>query len=125
MECSEDGPCDCSLDARSPCRCSSLAATSLALGAWLLPGSSGSGEVCRVLEVSLLNASLFIVLYLRADLPSALPQILSRAGPLPAFHPAEGARIEQGTIYMAPPNYHLLIEEDHLHLGTGPKEQRA
>jgi two-component system chemotaxis response regulator CheB len=69
-----------------------------------------------------LKASLFIVLHTSASQFSALPQILSRAGPLPALHPAEGAMIEQGKIYVAPPDHHLIIEEGHLHLGTGPKE---
>jgi two-component system, chemotaxis family, protein-glutamate methylesterase/glutaminase len=69
-----------------------------------------------------LKASLFIVQHLPASYPSVLPQILSSAGPLPALHPAEGAMIEQGNIYVAPPDHHLLIEEGHLHLGRGPKE---
>jgi two-component system chemotaxis response regulator CheB len=69
-----------------------------------------------------LKASLFIVLHTSASQFSALPQILSRAGPLPALHPAEGTMIEQGKIYVAPPDHHLIIEEGHLHLGTGPKE---
>jgi two-component system chemotaxis response regulator CheB len=30
--------------------------------------------------------------------------------------------IEQGKIYVASPDRHLMIEEGHLHLGTGAKE---
>jgi two-component system chemotaxis response regulator CheB len=31
--------------------------------------------------------------------------------------------IEHGRLYVGPPDFHLLIERDHIHLGTGPKEQ--
>jgi two-component system chemotaxis response regulator CheB len=54
---------------------------------------------------------------------SLLPQILSRRGSLPAEHPAPGARIEHGRIYVAPPDYHLLLNPgDHIELWRGPKE---
>jgi len=87
--------------------------------------SAGGIKALRTLVAGLphnLKASLFIVMHIPASPSSALPQILSRAGPLSALHPAEGTVIEQGKIYVAPPDYHLIIEEGYLHLGTGPKE---
>jgi chemotaxis response regulator CheB len=33
--------------------------------------------------------------------------------------------IEQGKIYVVPPNRHLLIENGWMHLGAGPKERRV
>ncbi|MBA4157015.1 MAG: chemotaxis protein CheB [Gemmatimonadetes bacterium] len=56
---------------------------------------------------------------------SALPQILSRNGPLPARHPADGERIEPGQIYIAPPDHHLVVKRGHLSLARGPKENSA
>jgi two-component system, chemotaxis family, protein-glutamate methylesterase/glutaminase len=91
----------------------------------VIGASAGGVSALKTLVAGLplgLKASLFIVLHTPASPSSALPQILSRAGPLPALHPAEGAMIEQGKIYVAPPDRHLIIEEGHLHLGTGPKE---
>jgi two-component system chemotaxis response regulator CheB len=91
----------------------------------VIGASAGGVRALRTLVAGLppgLKASLFIVQHLHASPSSALPQILSRAGPLPALHPAEGAMIEQGKISVAPPDHHLLIEEGHLHVGTGPKE---
>ena|SRR5579864_3663108 len=88
--------------------------------------SAGGIAALKILVAGLphnLKASLFIVLHIPASQPSTLPQILSCAGPLPALHPTEGTVIEQGKIYVAPPDYHLIIEEGYLHLGTGPKEQ--
>lgn len=72
-----------------------------------------------------LRASLFIVLHMLPTHPSVLPKILSRSGPLPACHATEGMLIEQGTIYVAPPNHHLLLSRESLHLGTGPKEHHV
>lgn len=69
-----------------------------------------------------LPASLFLVQHIPASYPSQLPSILSRAGRLPALHPTEGMLIEPGNIYVAPPDRHLIIEDGHLHLGTGAKE---
>jgi two-component system, chemotaxis family, protein-glutamate methylesterase/glutaminase len=69
-----------------------------------------------------LPASLFLVQHIPASPPSRLPSILGRAGLLPAFHPTEGMMIEPGKIYVAPPDRHLIIEDGHLHLGTGAKE---
>ena len=38
-----------------------------------------------------------------------LPQILSRAGPLPAMHVRDREVLEQGRIYIAPPGQHLFV----------------
>jgi len=57
-----------------------------------------------------------------AEGPSYLPDILSRAGPLPAVHVTEGMPIEPGQIYCATPDHHLLIEPGHIHSIRGMKE---
>lgn len=72
-----------------------------------------------------LPASLFVVLHIPAQATSSLPAILSRAGPLPAFHALDGAKIQPGQIYVAPPDHHLLIEADGtMRVSRGPKENR-
>ncbi|PWU03566.1 MAG: hypothetical protein C5B51_18685 [Terriglobia bacterium] len=53
---------------------------------------------------------------------SELPAVLNRSGRLPALQAEEAQRIEAGHIYVAPPDYHLLVEQDELHLWRGPKE---
>src|SRR5438876_12420945 len=58
-----------------------------------------------------LPAAVFAVLHIPAEAHSLLPTILSRAGPLPASHPADGDKIEHGRIYVAPPDRHLLIAD--------------
>ena len=70
-----------------------------------------------------LPASVFVVLHVAPRSRSFLPEILTDAGPLPAFHPDDGAPIEHGRIYVARPDQHLFIEPGHVHLSFGPKEQ--
>jgi two-component system chemotaxis response regulator CheB len=56
-----------------------------------------------------LKASVLIVLHISRG-KSLLPEILTRAGRLPASHPADGEPLEYGRIYVAPPDRHLVVE---------------
>lgn len=69
-----------------------------------------------------LPAAVFVVLHVPAYGTSVLPGILSRRGPLPAVHPADGDAIQNGRIYVAPPGHHLLVEDGHVRLTRGPHE---
>src|SRR5437588_1316031 len=71
-----------------------------------------------------LPAAVFVVLHIPAHSPSLLPAILSRAGRLPAVHSTDNTKIEPGCIYIAPPDNHMLIEQDHICVVRGPKENR-
>jgi two-component system, chemotaxis family, protein-glutamate methylesterase/glutaminase len=68
------------------------------------------------------QASIFVVLHVSPHSPSILPEILIKSGPLQAVHPNDGERIKSGRIYVAPPDHHLLIEEDRVVVRKGPKE---
>ena len=61
------------------------------------------------------GGSIFIVQHVAAYTTSLLPDILSRCGTLTVRHPHDGEAIQPGHIYVALPDYHLLIEEatDH------------
>ena len=72
-----------------------------------------------------LPAAVFVVLHLSAEAPSLLPQILNRAGPLPAAAAVDNERIVPGRVYVAVPDRHLLIERGRVCLVRGPKENRA
>ena len=52
-------------------------------------------------------------------------EILDGAGPLPAATAEEGQPLERGRIYVAPPDRHLLVGRDHVHVRRGPRENRA
>src|SRR6185312_5574063 len=68
--------------------------------------------------------SLFVVLHIAPETYSVLPNILSRAGKLPARHAVDGELIRQGSIYVAPPDHHLVLEDGRMRLTRGPKENR-
>jgi two-component system chemotaxis response regulator CheB len=70
-------------------------------------------------------APLCIVLHIPPDSPSLLAHILEREGPLPAKEAEEGERYRNGTIYVAPPDRHLLVGRDgRLRIVRGPRENR-
>lgn len=89
--------------------------------------SAGGVYALRELVASLpsdLGAAVFVVQHLAPHTKSLLPDILNKAGSLPAVHPQDGERIEPGRIYLAPPDHHLLIEHNHVVVKKGPKENR-
>lgn len=90
-------------------------------------GSAGAVEGMKALARSLpadLTAAVFIVLHVPADFPSLLPQILSRAGALPASHPQDCAPVRRGHIYVAPPDRHLTLDHGVIRVTKGPRENR-
>src|SRR5437763_1885195 len=87
--------------------------------------SAGGVEVLAQLARGLppdLPAALFVVCHFPPESRSFLPHILSRAGPLPAAHPADGEPVVPGRIYVAPPDHHLLLEPGRVRLRRGPRE---
>jgi len=70
------------------------------------------------------DAALFIVQHIGAW-PSLLPEILSRIGTLPTAHARDGEPIEHGRVYIAPPDYHMVLERDCVRLDSGPKEHHT
>jgi two-component system chemotaxis response regulator CheB len=93
----------------------------------VIGASSGGVEALRSVVDGLppdFPAAVFVVLHFPEDVPSALPRILSRAGPLEAVHPEDGDPIEAGRIYVAPPDVHLLVARGRVRIRRGPKENR-
>jgi two-component system chemotaxis response regulator CheB len=94
----------------------------LALGA----SAGGLAPLCRIVAAlpSDLAVAVFVCQHVSPSSPSALPHILARSGPFRCLHPADGQEIENGTVYVAQPDFHLLIEEDVVRLARGPEENR-
>ncbi len=87
--------------------------------------SAGGVEALKELVAHLppdLPAVVFVVVHVPAYHTSAMPNILTRASPLEAVHPQDGETIQPGCIYVAPPDQHLLINNGHIHLSRGPRE---
>ncbi|MFI5915825.1 chemotaxis protein CheB [Dactylosporangium sp. NPDC051541] len=90
-------------------------------------GSAGAVEALQYLVAGLpadLDAAVLVTVHITATARSALPQILTRAGPLPATHARNGASIAPGSILVAPPDRHLLLHEGRVRLSAGPKVNR-
>jgi two-component system chemotaxis response regulator CheB len=71
-----------------------------------------------------IGAAFFVVLHVSPSAHSYMPTLLGRAGRLPALHAEDGQAIEPGKIYIAPPDFHVLIEDNVMRLSHGPKENR-
>lgn len=91
-------------------------------------GSAGSIEVirhiCRTLPLDL-QASVLIAVHVGASNQNLLAGILDNGGPLSAATAMDGGTIELGRIYVAPADYHLILEGGILRLGRGPRENMA
>jgi two-component system chemotaxis response regulator CheB len=91
-------------------------------------GSAGALDALRDVVAALpadLPAALFVTTHLTPYAPSYLPEILSRAGPLPVRHPEDREPFRAGTIYLAPPDHHLLVGPDAVRVIRGPRENNA
>lgn len=89
--------------------------------------SAGGIEALRTLVAGLpadFGAPVVVVLHTSPDSPGILGSILNRAGALPAATVVDGERIQPGRIYVAPADYHLLVEPGIVRLTRGPKENR-
>lgn len=70
-------------------------------------------------------AALVVTIHLPSYAGSALDEVLSRSGPLPARFARDGDALKKGHIFIAPPDRHLLLDGDRLSLGEGPRENNA
>jgi two-component system chemotaxis response regulator CheB len=67
-------------------------------------------------------AAVLVVMHTSPESPGMLAPILDRVGPLRAASPVDGEPIKPGRIYVAPPDYHMIVEDNTLRLTHGPRE---
>jgi two-component system chemotaxis response regulator CheB len=53
---------------------------------------------------------------------SMLPHVLNKVAAMRAHHAVQGEALEPGSIYVAPPDRHLRVENNRVELSHGPKE---
>jgi two-component system chemotaxis response regulator CheB len=92
-------------------------------------GASAGGQdaVCKLLASFplKLNAAIFIVLHLSKDgLYSLLTKRLQKCTSLPCVLATNELTIEQGHVYVAPVDQHLILKQDVMYLSKGPAENR-
>ena len=71
-----------------------------------------------------LKASIHIVQHLSGEASSNLPAVLNKVSQLPARFARDLETIEAGRIYLAPPDFHLMLEYGRVRLVRGPRENR-
>ncbi|MFC0805306.1 chemotaxis protein CheB [Ensifer sp. P24N7] len=70
-------------------------------------------------------ATVFIVVHVGARGNNLLADIFSDHSPIPVTTAADGEQIECGRVYIAPADHHLLVIDDVIRLGRGPRENLA
>lgn len=90
---------------------------------------ASAGGVSALLELAgalpaRVDAVLGVVLHV-GNQPSILPELLSARSDIPARHAADGEKLAPGTIYVAPPDHHMLFTADTIRLTRGPRENHA
>lgn len=94
----------------------------------VIGASAGGVEALIQLVADLppnLPAAIFVVVHFPAWGQSILPQLLNREGFLHADHAKNDEKIELGRIYVAPPDYHLLVKRGYIRLVQEPKENNT
>ncbi|QJD81591.1 chemotaxis protein CheB [Spirosoma rhododendri] len=71
-----------------------------------------------------LDAAIFIVWHMAPTVHGILPQLLSRFTAIPAAHAYDNEPVQTNRIYVAPPDHHMLVENGHIRITHGPKENR-
>lgn len=93
----------------------------------VIGASAGGIEALRQLVAGLpadFPAAIAVVMHTSPQSPGVLHDILTRSGPLPAVSPKGPERLRPGYIYVAPPDFHMLVEPGRIDVTKGPKENR-
>lgn len=87
--------------------------------------SAGGVEALRELISGLpadFPAAVLVVLHVPSGTRSALPNILQRAGKLPAKQAEDGDPVRPGHVLVAGPDQHLIVHDGTVRLSRGPTE---
>jgi two-component system chemotaxis response regulator CheB len=71
-------------------------------------------------------ASIFVAQHMAPDGESSLlDRILGRSSAMTVQFATHGMSIQARNVYLAPPDHHLMLSDDHMTLVSGPRENRA
>lgn len=93
----------------------------------VIGGSAGSGAVLRQILGGLptdIPATFFVATHVPAH-SAYLADALAGASAIPVIPATDGQPVEQGRVYVAAPDRHLLIVDGTIRLGEGPRENMA
>jgi two-component system chemotaxis response regulator CheB len=94
----------------------------------LIGGSAGAIQPLRRIVAGLpgdLDAAVCVVVHMPDDSASALARLFAQVGSLDASFARHGEPLAPRTIRVAPPGSHLLVQDGHLVLSEGARENRT
>jgi two-component system, chemotaxis family, protein-glutamate methylesterase/glutaminase len=94
---------------------------------FVLGASAGGIETMRELLRLLpqdFPAPILLVIHTPADSPGLLAKVLQRESRMLVVNAEDGRKIQGARVYVAPPNFHLLLQGDRMRLMNGPVENR-
>ena len=104
-----------------------MATLSISDFVFVIGGSAGSIEAMREL-LSLLPrdfpAPILVVIHTPTDAPGMMASVLQRDSRMPVLNASNDAPLLPAHVYVAPPNYHLLLKRGRMRLTNGPTENR-
>jgi two-component system chemotaxis response regulator CheB len=90
----------------------------------VIGASAGGVEALKEVVAGLpaaLPAAVLVVLHVPSHARSELPSILARTSRLPVSHARFDGPLAHGTITVAPPDRHLTVRGEEVHLSRGPR----
>jgi two-component system chemotaxis response regulator CheB len=107
--------------------CNTEVGLSLARDIVVIGGSAGGIEALTVFVANVPGntpVTMIVVVHIPSETTSSLPLILGRASQMPALHAHDGDPLKHGHIYVAPPDFHLLITANKMRVVHGPRVHR-
>jgi two-component system chemotaxis response regulator CheB len=93
----------------------------------VIGASAGGIEALRTIAADLpaeFPVPICVVIHSAPEAPGLVGEILDRVGPLHATNARNRQRLAPGHIYVAPPDFHLVVEPGILRVTKGPRENR-
>ena len=93
----------------------------------VIGASAGAVQVLLDLAAQLpadFAAAVLVVLHVGSH-RSMLPDLMRNPGAIRARHAADGDLLQTGTLAIAPPDLHMLVDDGRIRLRRGPKENHA
>jgi two-component system, chemotaxis family, protein-glutamate methylesterase/glutaminase len=94
----------------------------------VIGGSAGATAPLKAILGALpenFPAAVFVVLHIPTRSLGILTTVTSAAARLPVHPATDGMAIVPGNIYLAGPDHHMIIDDGHIKLGRGPRENMA
>jgi two-component system chemotaxis response regulator CheB len=91
-------------------------------------GSLGAVDAVKLLCRDLpsdIAAAMFIVIHVGAEGNNFLAEIFDARSPVSFSTAVDGEPLRRGHAYVAPADHHLLVIDNHIKLGRGPRENMA